>query len=637
MLGGNLLLPFTKNKIPAVTGFNETFFTVSIIGIAFFVVVLYVFLSASNYRAIREQELKSHEAILDQFTAETEGFILSREALLIVLADAIKEKDSAGAINAIDVFFSRYPEFISVSIVSEQGKQLVKRSRFVTYTAGDLLDISQKPVFQNARQDSFYIGSVYLSLGSIPTTEIGTAIRGISGTTNGVIVAELDVRKLWDIIIAITSGQNVTPYLIDGKGTLAAHPDFQYVLSRVNLSQRNIIAAIRNSIRDKQAFIVSGEYANEQNIESFSVGKPLLFGWGAVVESPRSEFFRSSLAAFRLNTIISIISTILVILLFWISRLFWKLYYILNIERKRLAEVNVKLDEYLKENLESAKLLVRRDRELTATNEELVIRSAELNETAKILVRRDIELTEANERLQKLDQEKSDFVSIAAHQLRTPLTEIKWTIYTLLEGVIGDLNSQQRQFAWDAFQAVERIIVTIKDLLDVARLEEGRTGYNFQRQSILPVLNTAFERVKKTATDKGLTIIINLPPYIEVPLADLDEEKMLIVFDNLLDNAVKYTPPGGKVELFLTVAEPNLRVEVKDTGIGIPKEQLNRVFSKFFRADNAELFQTSGTGLGLYLTKTIVEQHNGSISFKSIEDKGTTFLVNIPYFKGPEN
>ena len=110
----------------------------------------------------------------------------------------------------------------------------------------------------------------------------------------------------------------------------------------------------------------------------------------------------------------------------------------------------------------------------------------------------------------------------------------------------------------------------------------------------------------------------------------MDEEKIAIAFDNMFDNAIKYTLPGGKVTVTVRKEKSNVVIEVEDTGIGISSAQLHRVFSKFFRAENAQLYQTSGTGLGLYVTKNIIEQHGGTITVKSIENKGSAFAIMLP-------
>lgn len=261
--------------------------------------------------------------------------------------------------------------------------------------------------------------------------------------------------------------------------------------------------------------------------------------------------------------------------------------------------------------------------------EELQKQIQELDRVAKLLVRRDFELMQANELLREMDRIKSEFVSIAAHQLRTPLAGIKWTVYSLLEKGLGRLNAEQKKFATDAYRATNRLIDLVNDLLDVARLEEGKTGFRIERHALIPVVKKISAEFKRAAAEKGIKFFVELPES-GVPLFNFDEEKIGIVLGNLLDNAVKYTPPGGNITVRVKKEKNHIAVEVRDTGIGIPKEQASRVFSKFFRGANAQLQQTNGTGFGLYVVKNIIDHHKGKVSFQSEENRGSAFFFTLP-------
>ncbi|MBI2624177.1 HAMP domain-containing protein [Candidatus Parcubacteria bacterium] len=298
-------------------------------------------------------------------------------------------------------------------------------------------------------------------------------------------------------------------------------------------------------------------------------------------------------------------------------------------QTRELTDANTQLQELLHENYISAKMLVQRDRESVRSSAALTEINKEANETAKILVRRDLELTEANARLQELDVMKSDFVSVAAHQLRTPLTGIRWSYETLLEAEAEPLTAEQRKIVDGGHKAVLRLIELVGDLLNVARIEEGRFGFRLERQSIRPLLEEFASRFSKATADKGLHFTAELPAK-DLPAVELDAERMGLALDNLLDNAVKYTPPGGTVRLRAAAAPKQLRITVSDTGIGIPSNQMHRLFTKFFRADNALLFQTTGSGLGLYVVKNIISSHDGTISIESHEGRGTTATISLP-------
>ncbi|MBI2098672.1 MAG: HAMP domain-containing histidine kinase [Candidatus Wildermuthbacteria bacterium] len=300
---------------------------------------------------------------------------------------------------------------------------------------------------------------------------------------------------------------------------------------------------------------------------------------------------------------------------------------------KQIAEqtkrINARLQELLRESHESGKILVRKDRELTLANQTLVERTHDLEEAGKLLVRRDLELTQSNERLRDLDAIKSQFVSVAAHQLRTPLAGIKWTLYALLEERTGKLNAEQKTFAGDAYKATLRLIELVNDLLDASRLEEGRFGFKTQKQDFLPVVQSTYEKFEKSAKEKGVTFSF-VAPKEPLPTLTIDKEKITIALENMVDNALKYTPPGGRVTIRLFKEKNQVICDVADTGIGMPKDQTSKIFTKFFRAENAQLSQTSGTGLGLYLAKNIIEHHGGAIFFTTKENQGSTFTFTLP-------
>lgn len=293
----------------------------------------------------------------------------------------------------------------------------------------------------------------------------------------------------------------------------------------------------------------------------------------------------------------------------------------IRISRKKLAAL-------LRDVNSASKLLVQKDRELTLANIELQKSNNELNEMAKILVGRDLELSHSNERLMEADELKSKFVSTAAHQLRTPLTAIKWSLNELAEGDFGRLKKEQKKIVEDTVAANNRLISLVNDLLDISRLEEGREIFDMKIQPIIPMLRNIYVRFKKNADEKGVKILLTTPP--SAPDFSFDREKLAMAISNLVDNAIKYTMPGGQVSIQTLVGKKEIVIIISDTGIGIPEDQANRIFNRFFRAHNAMLFETYGSGLGLSVTKEIIEKHNGDISFESKEGEGTAFTITLP-------
>ncbi|MDD5032161.1 MAG: ATP-binding protein [Patescibacteria group bacterium] len=229
-----------------------------------------------------------------------------------------------------------------------------------------------------------------------------------------------------------------------------------------------------------------------------------------------------------------------------------------------------------------------------------------------------------------IDKLKSEFVSIAAHQLRTPLSAIKWVVKMVLEGDAGELNNEQTELLSKGYKSNERIIRLVDDLLDISRIEEGRFGFNFRFSNFQEVLANVVENLASPITKGHLKLIVDKPK--KLPKIFMDPERINLALQNLLDNAVKYTPEFGQIKIEVRVSDKDkaLEVSIKDQGVGIPKADQPKLFSKFFRAANAMRVETEGTGLGLFIAKNIIEKHKGQIGIKSEEGKGTEVYFSLP-------
>jgi len=224
---------------------------------------------------------------------------------------------------------------------------------------------------------------------------------------------------------------------------------------------------------------------------------------------------------------------------------------------------------------------------------------------------------------------KTEFVSIAAHQLRTPLSAIKWTLRMVLDGDFGPITEEQRDFMEKTYKSNERMITLINDLLNVSRIEEGRFLYKPILTDIESVVQFVIDSYKEEIEKRKIKFEFKKPEK-KLPKVMLDVEKMRLAIQNLLENAIRYTQPEGRVTASLKYVKKEIEFSIKDTGIGIPKDQQERIFTKFFRGGNAIRLETKGSGLGLFIVKNIIEAHGGKIWFESKEGKGTTFYFTLP-------
>ncbi|MBU4466815.1 PAS domain S-box protein [Patescibacteria group bacterium] len=227
-----------------------------------------------------------------------------------------------------------------------------------------------------------------------------------------------------------------------------------------------------------------------------------------------------------------------------------------------------------------------------------------------------------------IEKLKTEFVSLAAHQLRTPLSAVKWSLRMVLDGDMGKINKEQKEIMEKTYQSNERMIALVNDLLNVARIEEGKYAISPTFIDMVKFCQSTVDSIADGFKKKGIKFKFikssNKPIMVFV-----DEEKLELVIQNLLDNALKYTNKPGEVVLSLKETPKTVTVEVKDSGIGITKGDQARIFSKFFRASEAILIEPGGSGLGLYMAKNIINSHNGKIGFESQSGQGSTFYFTI--------
>ncbi len=229
----------------------------------------------------------------------------------------------------------------------------------------------------------------------------------------------------------------------------------------------------------------------------------------------------------------------------------------------------------------------------------------------------------------EIDVAKTEFVSLASHQLRTPLSIIRWYSEMLISGGMGDLNEGQKKYAQKIYDSNKRMIELVGALLNVSRIDLGTFAMNPKKVSLATVVKEVFAELDPEIKKKSLVVKASFED--ELPEIYADPGLMRMVFQNLITNAIKYTPDNGRIAVFVKKeGESNIVFSVKDSGIGIPEEQKNKIFTKLFRADNARETDPAGTGLGLYIVKAIIEKSGGNIRFESKEGAGTTFYGIIP-------
>jgi signal transduction histidine kinase len=229
----------------------------------------------------------------------------------------------------------------------------------------------------------------------------------------------------------------------------------------------------------------------------------------------------------------------------------------------------------------------------------------------------------ANEKLKALDETKDDFISMASHQLRTPLTSVKGYLSMVLEEDAGKINATQRKMLGQAFISSQRMVYLIADLLNVSRLKTGKFVIEPAPTNLAEMVSEEIDQLVETAAGKGIQLTYKKPK--EFPTLMLDETKTRQVVMNFVDNAIYYTPSGGHIAVELAETPTSVELKVVDDGIGVPASEQHHLFTKFYRARNAQKARPDGTGLGLFMAKKVILAQGGSIIFESTEGKGSTF------------
>ncbi len=238
------------------------------------------------------------------------------------------------------------------------------------------------------------------------------------------------------------------------------------------------------------------------------------------------------------------------------------------------------------------------------------------------------EFSQGSDQASELDNARNEFVSMASHQLRTPLTSIKGYLSMVLEGDAGEITKEQRKLLSEAFLSSERMVRLISDFLNVSRVQTGKFMIDKKDVDLAMVVKQEVNQLKVNASARGLTLETTVP---DSPiLVQADEGKIRQVLMNFIDNAIYYSPEKTTITVALVEKASDIEITVKDQGIGVPLDEQTKLFEKFFRASNARMQRPDGTGVGLYLAKQVVDGHGGKIIFASTPGQGSTFGFSVP-------
>ncbi|MCD4703493.1 MAG: C50 carotenoid epsilon cyclase, partial [Methanosarcinaceae archaeon] len=282
--------------------------------------------------------------------------------------------------------------------------------------------------------------------------------------------------------------------------------------------------------------------------------------------------------------------------------------------------------KYISDGALHGKLDSRADTEVEADFKKIPVG---LNEILDVLKKNSDELRTANDELKSLDKMKDEFLSNVSHELKTPLTLISGYTELLSEGTMGELNEGQIKVQEKVVRNAERLKRLVDSLLYLNNIQAGTVEYVFEPLQIREIIDVILDDLKIMTDQKGIDLEMNVEE--DLPMINGDKERIMDMITNIVDNATKFTPSGGKIFVRGFTKDSDIYVVVKDTGIGIPKEMIDNLFQRFYQIDASRTRKYGGTGLGLYISRTIAEAHNGDIWATSEgTGKGTEMHIRIP-------
>ncbi len=259
--------------------------------------------------------------------------------------------------------------------------------------------------------------------------------------------------------------------------------------------------------------------------------------------------------------------------------------------------------------------------------EEMSLSGFEIKELVKVFINFTNGVEKVHERDMEISRVKTDFISTAAHQLRTPLTGIRWALEALVK---EPLTESQKLLVEDAANKSRDLVAIVGTLLDISSIESGKHKYVFESVALADLAATVTNDFSHLAQERNINLSFTVPGEF-LPPVRADREQIKWVLNNLIENAVKYTPDNGSVTVSMVHLPDRIQVQVRDTGIGIAGKDRNNIFERFYRADNAVAKENKGNGLGLYIARTIATDHGGDLNFSGNDNSpGTTFTLSLP-------
>jgi signal transduction histidine kinase len=575
-------------------------------------------------RALGKVEQDKAASVAESVQQEMRDILRSLEAV----AQPTVEARAAGLAERNQDFkrlLDREPFVSRLSYLDAAGKEQVRTSQLEPNRLGSGRDLSRTAEFTRARIDERYLGPVDFLRKSQPYMTISVAELPPG---RGVIVAEIDLRLVGEAIDRARIGAAGYAYTVDSRGQLVTHPDLNLVIRHTSFAS---LPQVREALRESapandDSVSIGRDEDGTKVLSAYQTVKSL--GWRVFVEEPLSEAFAPLWSAIWRTTLLLVAFLVLAIAtgMLLARRL------VRPIESIQGAAAKIgsgSLDERIaiESNDELGALADEFNRMAAQLQESYAGLEQTVEERTRELATALRELDAKSRELEAASRHKSAFLANMSHELRTPLNAIIGFSQVLRERMFGDVNAKQEEYLDDILTSANHLLALINDVLDLSKVEAGQFELEVAQFSLRDALERGVVMVREHATKDGVRVALAADP--EVDVVEGDERRIKQVIFNLLSNAVKFTPAGGAVDVSSARVNGEVRVSVADTGPGIAFKDRERIFEEFRQAE-AGVEQHEGTGLGLALSKQLVELHGGRIWVDSEPGKGSTFVFTLP-------
>ncbi|MES2029158.1 MAG: ATP-binding protein [Pseudomonadota bacterium] len=522
------------------------------------------------------------------------------------------------------------PAISEIAQLDPQGREQLRVSRYVRDTVRSHTDLSQSPAFVDARARGVYYGPIFFFRETEPYITVA-----VSGADGGVIIADVNLRFMWDLVSQIKVGNAGNAFVVDTRGRLIAHPDLRLVLKNTDLSGLPQVASALAGSADSDAGSVVTDPAGKRVLSVHTSIVPI--GWKVFVELPTHEAY-ASLYASMLNSalllLVSLFCAFLAALL--LSRRMADPIRALTEGAERIGSGDldqrlvIRTGDELQTLGEQFNRMAERLRESYLTLEgRVAARTTELAQARDQAIEERAEAHHARQAAELANETKSRFLAVVSHELRTPLNGVMGVLQ-LLDN--SHLDGRQIRLLTAAKVSGDTLLALIESILDYARLEAGADKLELRNFRLDQLIEADLDLLRREAEAKGLTLGLSMRGDVAADVAG-DPIKLSRLVLNLLGNAVKFTARGGiQVDLvFDTPDAPGmLHLSVTDTGIGIAPDIQERIFEDFVQADSDIERRFGGTGLGLAISRRLARLMAGDLSVRSELGKGSTFTLSIP-------